>query len=46
MMNKYGLCGETKPLRNSHIIPKFVFDWIKETGTGALRSGQNMNIRI
>jgi hypothetical protein len=45
-MNACGLCGENKLLRKSHIIPKFVFDWIKETGAGALRAGSNMNIRV
>ena len=33
------LCGEDKPLCESHIFPKFYWDWMKETGgTGYFRS--------
>jgi hypothetical protein len=41
------LCGEEKKLCKSHIIPKFVFDWIKKTSaTGYLRQISNINKRI
>jgi len=32
MMDKCALCGQIKELKLSHIIPKFVFDYIKRTG--------------
>lgn len=35
------LCGRTAELRESHLIPKFVFDWMKRTGSPYLPvSGQ------
>lgn len=35
------LCGEVGTLCRSHIIPKFVGDWLRQTGvTGRLRSSQ------
>lgn len=50
MTTKYpicSLCREEKELRESHIIPKFVFDWHKESsGTGFLRSSEMPNRRV
>jgi hypothetical protein len=41
------LCGKTKELRESHILPGFVFRWQKETSaTGYLRSRQQPNRRV
>jgi hypothetical protein len=41
------LCGETKELRESHILPGFVYRWMKETSaTGYLRFGQQPNLRV
>jgi hypothetical protein len=40
------LCEREALLMDSHIIPKFVFKWLKETGSGYLRSGGNFNIRV
>ena len=41
------LCCKKKELRESHIIPKFVFDWQKESsGTGFLRSSEMPNKRV
>lgn len=40
------LCGQHALLKDSHIIPKFVFKWLKETGSGYLRGGINFNIRV
>ncbi len=41
------LCCEKKKLRESHIIPKFVADWLKESsGTGFLRSSEMPNRRV
>jgi hypothetical protein len=41
-----GLCKNEAPLRASHIIPAFVFRWLRETSaTGFLRSGMNPNTR-
>ncbi len=46
-MTKCILCLKDKPISKSHIIPKFVSDWIKETSaTGLLRSGWNPNKRV
>src|SRR6516225_7774175 len=41
------LCGATKKLQKSHILPGFVFRWMKETSaTGYLRFGQQPNRRV
>ena len=41
------LCGENKNLRISHIIPKFVSKWLKETSaTGFLRGVEHPEIRM
>ena len=40
------LCAKDRKLENSHIIPKFIFDWIKRTGTGGLRMTENLNVRV
>lgn len=40
------LCGETRELQESHILPAFVFRWLKETSaTGHLRFSQQPNLR-
>jgi hypothetical protein len=41
------LCGATKELQESHILPGFVFRWMKATSaTGYLRFGQQPNLRV
>lgn len=41
------LCRSAVPLRESHIIPAFVFRWLKETGASDyLRSSQAPNRRV
>lgn len=41
------LCKKPKTLEKSHIIPKFVGDWIKETSvTGKMRSATTPNKRV
>ncbi len=41
------LCKEESPLRTSHIIPAFVFRWMRETSaTGFFRSGINPRVRV
>ncbi len=41
------LCQSKAPLRESHIIPSFVFEWFKETsGTGFMRSNDVPNLRV
>jgi len=41
------LCHKKSKLEQSHIIPKFVYKWLKETSaTGYLRFGQNLNKRV
>lgn len=42
---KCALCSKENELRESHIIPKFVFTWFKDTG-GAIRSNRLPNLRI
>lgn len=40
------LCGKTTQLKRSHVIPKFVTQWIKDSSaTGYLRTNQNPNRR-
>lgn len=40
------LCGSSEKLQDSHIIPKFVIKWFKDTSpTGYLRTGDNVDIR-
>lgn len=40
------LCLQDKPLANSHIIPKFVGKWLKDSSaTGYLRCAENPNVR-
>ena len=44
---KCRLCQQDKNLRESHIIPAFVYRWIKETSaTGFLRFVKNVNLRV
>jgi hypothetical protein len=40
-----GLCGESGQV-DSHILPKFIFRWMKKTGTGRLRAVSNINLPI
>ncbi|MBC9813914.1 hypothetical protein H9Y05_15665 [Crocinitomicaceae bacterium CZZ-1] len=37
------LCGNNSELKNSHIIPSFIFRWMKKTGAGRLRNVSNPN---
>jgi hypothetical protein len=40
------LCGQVCGLQLSHVVPAFVFKWIKDTSaTGFLRFGDNPNLR-
>ena len=39
------LCGLIRPLRNSHIFPKFYWDWLKETGSGYFRKTDSPNVK-
>ena len=40
------LCCKTKPLRVSHIIPAFVWAWLKKTSVGGVRGSEIPNRRI
>ena len=41
------LCGSSGPLQDSHIIPRFVFEWLLESsGTGHMRFGPTPNRRV
>jgi hypothetical protein len=40
------LCGVISELRESHILPAFVYRWMKDTSaTGYVRSSQQPNVR-
>ncbi|MCT4640524.1 MAG: hypothetical protein N4A72_22695 [Bacteroidales bacterium] len=43
--NNCKLCS-CKNTCDSHVIPKFIFKWIKKTGTGRLRSIENINLPV
>lgn len=41
------LCGSSDPLQNSHVLPAFVFRWLRKTsGTGHFRNTNNPNVRV
>ena len=41
------LCAKSSNLQASHIIPAFVFDWLRETSaTGHFRLSENPNLRV
>jgi hypothetical protein len=45
-IGKCRLCGEERELLQSHVIPKFVIEWLKSTSaTGFLRQGIDRNRR-
>ncbi len=47
MKSRCGLCGKEKELQESHIIPSFVFKWLKESSvTGHFRHGETINKRV
>jgi hypothetical protein len=39
------LCGNRKPLMESHLVPHFVTSWLRETGSGYFRLLSNPNIK-
>jgi hypothetical protein len=46
-MSKCALCHNVKELKDSHIIPAFVYRWIKETSaTGYLTFSENIDRRF
>lgn len=45
-MTTCGLCRQERPLLESHLIPKFVFKWLKETGSAYMRNPSNPNVRL
>jgi hypothetical protein len=41
------LCSERKPLRDSHVLPAFVFRWLRSrSGKGHIRDTENPNLRV
>jgi hypothetical protein len=40
------LCGQDKELAESHLIPKFVFRWMKNSGGNYFRTPLNPNVRM
>lgn len=46
MFSECALCRNKKELKQSHIIPKFIGEWLKNTSaTGFLRDGSRPNLR-
>jgi hypothetical protein len=39
------LCSQQRPLRYSHIFPKFYWDWLKESGSGYFRNTDSPNVK-
>jgi hypothetical protein len=46
MKAKCALCLHQKELQLSHIVPKFVVDYLKRSGAGGMRSYRTPNLRI
>jgi hypothetical protein len=40
------LCKNSAKLKKSHVVPKFVFNWMKDSGTGRFRNVKKFNIPI
>ena len=40
------LCRQERELRESHLFPKFVFDWMRGDSGQYLRGGKNPNLRL
>lgn len=45
-IKKCALCDKERSLMESHVIPKFVFRWLKKTGGPYLRKADNPNMRV
>ena len=45
-MGRCALCETDAELRNSHIVPRFVFKYLTDTSPGLLRFGENPNLRV
>jgi hypothetical protein len=40
-------CDEQKPLKDSHVLPAFVYRWLRSrSGTGHIRNTENVNRRV
>lgn len=46
MIGTCRLCRKEADLQLSHIVPKFVFRWLKETAASPIRHSQKPNIRV
>lgn len=47
MESECRLCGKKSELQNSHVVPAFVFRWLRETsGNSHMRSNRNPNVRL
>jgi hypothetical protein len=40
------LCGQLKRLQNSHLFPKFYWDWMKKSGGGYFRDPKKPNVKM
>ena len=46
MADRCRLCGEAKQLQQSHIIPGFVWNWLKKSSVGGIRGTPTPNVRV
>jgi len=47
MNGSCAFCGKTGALRESHILPAFVYRWLRDrSGTGHIRNSENPNLRV
>jgi hypothetical protein len=46
MNGKCALCNKDRKLKSSHIIPKFVFSWLKDSASSAIRMTFEPNKRV
>ncbi len=46
MNGKCYLCQKQAGIRLSHVVPRFVTNWLKETSPGAIRDSRVPNRRI
>jgi hypothetical protein len=46
IMPECGFCKQDAELRNSHVLPAFVFKWLKSRSTGHIRNSDNPNVRV
>lgn len=47
MIDECKLCKNVRNLQNGHIVPSFIYNWLKDTSvTGHIRYGETPNVRV